>query len=224
MQVAGTPPRITAWNRFYWIATIWLIGWLGIITKQAVSHGSPVEGIKMGAFVGAIVSPFLLILTLPLGLLGWKLATWKPLRRNRLAISLLLPVLFSFMGAAGTAWDRVYPQKRFKSFLGVNFPAGTKMEQCWYEGTLLFADKRFTFEFECSPEETARLIQELKLSNTGASSTKFTGAVKGGWLVEEIWSGISLDDGRKGKIGHADYVELHTDSTRTHVYIVAGTI
>ena len=208
--------RVRAWNRFYWVATVWLIGYLGIIAKQAVSMEDPVEGLKMGAVIGSVFSLFMLFITIPLGLLGGFIASsWKPLRSYHLWISLLLPVFFSFMSTVDTVVDRIYPHQRFESATGVRFPRDAKMERCFFEGTSGLADATYFYQFTCSPEETGRLIRELGLeqdnSPAGSTSPK-------GWKVAERWTGVDLT--KEG----ADYIELETDASRTRVLVVAGWI
>lgn len=207
--------RSRAWKRFYWVATVWLIGYLGIIAKQAVSLESPLEGIKEGAIMGAVFSPFMLLTTLPLGWLGIWIASRKSLQRHKLWMSLLLPVLFSFAGAVDAAVDRIRPHKRFERATGAQLPRDARMERCFFEGTSGIADATYYFEFTCSPEETGRLIRELDLqqdhSPAGGTRAK-------AWKVEERWNRVDLDT--RG----ADYVELETNASRTRVLVIAGWI
>ena len=188
---------------------------LGNLRKAAVSLESPLEGIKQGAMIGAVFSPFMLLITVPLGWLGVWIASWKPLKPHKLWISLVLPVFFSFVDVVDAAVDRIYPRKRFERATGAQLPRDAKMERCFFEGTSGLADATYYYEFTCSPEETGRLIRELDLKKDH-SSAGGTGAKA--WKTEERWNSGDLRD--RG----ADYVELETNASRSRVFVVAGWI
>lgn len=219
------PLRIKGWNRFFWVMIIWIIGWLGIIAKQAVAQYDPLDGAWEGAQVGSVTSPFMLLLTVPLGCLGWKIASrWALLGRHRLALSLLLPTLFSFLGTFEMAYNRAFPQRKFERFTGVRFPFGAKVDGAWYNGmSAPLGDASCVFELTCTSEETERLIQELGLrKDHGVFSTSSRRKpTVGTWKVESIWRANFLEERPKR---HADYVELETDESRTRIRLVAGTI
>ncbi len=207
---------------FFWIGTIWLAGWLGIIVTGAVSNTDVLQGAEMGAMNGIVLSPLMLIVTLPLGLLGWGIGTWNPLRRWRLWISLALPVLLPFSGIVGAAKDRLDPGRRFTRLTGVAFPASAKVVHWEFSGGG-FADLLHTYELICTPEETDRLIRELKLaknrhgmSSLGWSSGVGTVVGSGAWRIHEVWSGNDA--------GHADFVEIQLDASRTRLRLICGTI
>lgn len=205
--------RIRSWNRFYWLAVVWLIGYLGIIAKQAVSHDQILHGIREGATLGAITSWFMLIVTVPLGFVGLVIASWKPLRAYRLWISLLLPVFISFVDVVTVAIARVHPHQRFESVTGVRFPADANVVRCSFAGTgFIFSDPQHVYEFTCSPAETERLIRELELKQdnypAGGTSAK-------GWKVDQRWTS-GFPTGKS-----VDVLELETDASRTRVRVIA---
>jgi hypothetical protein len=208
--------RVRSRNRFYWLAIVWLIGYLGIIAKQAVAQGDTLHGIQDGVIFGAIASWFMLILTVPLGLIGRAIASWKPLHPHRIWISLLLPVFFSFADVVGVAVDRIHPHRRFEQATGVRFPADATVLSCSFENWgMAFSDATHLFQFTCSPAETERLIRELKLRknrNPGGGSSRFPRSR--GWTVEERWTSGDME--RRG----VDYIELETDASRTRVRVV----
>ncbi len=91
MMDEPVPPRIRRWNAIYWLATLWLMGWLGIMLWQTLSWTDAKRGFYNGAVLGGIISPLLLIVTVPLGAAGRAIAKIRPLRRYQLAASLIVP-------------------------------------------------------------------------------------------------------------------------------------
>lgn len=159
--------RIQKWNRLYWVGWIWLIGFLGMMAEEMVSGLISMNRLTVALIGSAIGSPFLLLVTVPVGALGWLIGSWRPLRRFQLHLSLLLPLLLCAMGPVSIAWDRVFPAERFARFTGVAFPRDAKVENTTYDhGFGPFADRGYEFLFTCTAEETERLTRELKLDRT----------------------------------------------------------
>ncbi|MCW1923496.1 hypothetical protein OKA05_13105 [Luteolibacter arcticus] len=188
-------------NRFYKVAVIWLAGWISIILEKIVDLNSVTTGLRVGWSDGMFVSPFLLILTLPLGLLGSRIGSWARWRRYRLWFTFGLPALFLLLEPAVALHGKAFPQARFQRFTGVEFPRDARVERCIIDdGVGPFYDPSFIYELTCSAEETDRLIRELKLrrqENAPGSG--------------EVWSGF--DDKR----GHV--FELRTDSRHTRIWL-----
>ncbi|QJE96672.1 hypothetical protein [Luteolibacter luteus] len=211
--------RIRSWSRFYWVATVWLIGYLGIIAKQAVCSGNVLWGIQHGATVGAVTSWFMLILTVPLGLFGSVIASsWRPLRAHKFWVSLVLPIFISFADVISLAIAQIHPHGKFESVTGVKFPADATAIQCSFTGTdFILADPQHVYEFTCSPAETERLTRELKLHRNAPGS--YPGRGKGGsWSVSEYWTSDFPTE------RSVDFIELETDSSRTRVRVIASWI
>jgi hypothetical protein len=213
------PQRIQKWNRSYWVGWIWLIGFLGMIAEEVASGIVSLKRLPDALIGSAIGSPFLLIVTIPVGALGWYIGSWGSLRRFQLHLSLLFPILYCAMDPVSITWDRVFPRERFERFTGVAFPTDAKVENTTYDfGFGPFADRGYEFLFTCTAEETERLTRELKLTRTRYGAPKIgTADPEGGWIIEEIWTASD-------RVGYADFLQLHTDATRTRVRVSCGTI
>lgn len=211
--------RIQKWNRTYWVGWIWLIGFLGMMAEDVASGIMSLKRLPDGLFGSAIGSPFMLLVTIPVGALGLLVGSWRPFRRFQIHLSLLLPMLLCAISPVSIAWDRVFPGGRFERFTGVAFPADAKVENTTYDfGSGPFADRGYEYLFTCTAEETERLTRELKLTRVSLGAPKVgTADPEGRWIIEEIWTASD-------RVGSADYLQLHTDATRTRVRISCGTI
>jgi hypothetical protein len=209
--------RIRGWNRFYKVAVIWVIGWVGLIVEKIVKLDSIMSGLKEGFVMGAFVSPFLLILTVPLGLLGSRIGSWKKWRRHRIWFTFALPSLYVLMGVAGALHGRYFPQGRFQRITGVEFPRGARVERCVIDdGVDPFYDWGLTYELTCPEQETYRLIRELKLEDRSSSyATSGMGSSPSGWVVDGIWWGKGPHRGI--------YIEVQADASRTKLWISCWT-
>lgn len=54
----------------FWIGTIRLSGRLGVIATSAISNSDPRRGAEIGVMNGIFLSPLMMIITQPPGLLG----------------------------------------------------------------------------------------------------------------------------------------------------------
>ncbi|WP_265594575.1 hypothetical protein [Haloferula sp. BvORR071] len=212
-----------------WIGTIWLMGWIGMILHGAISWSNTLEGATSGAIQGAIVSPFLLIITLPAAFLGRLIGALRPLRKWRLGISLLFAALLPLWELGSALVDRVQPGRRFTKLTAVAFPKDAKMISCDFQGGG-FADLTYSYVFTCPPGETERLIRELKLTKDRASPTSL-GWTSGGAAMsggrgptEEVWSWATDYRGSPVRRGGPHYIELQTEETHTKVRLICGTI
>ena len=218
------PQRIQKWNSIRWVGWIWLIGFLGMMAEDVASGIMSLKKLPDALFGSAIGSPFMLLVTIPVGALGLLVGSWRLFRRFQIHLSLLLPTLLCAISPVSIAWDRVFPGGRFQRFTGVAFPVNAQVENCTFDdGGGLFGDRGYEFHFTCSAEETARLTRELRLKRTDADRTHYgapgvgSADPEGGWIIEEIWDAPD-------RVGNAHYLQLHTDATRTRVRISCGTI
>jgi hypothetical protein len=213
-----------------WIGMIWLITWSSMVLGGALQWTNPLSGAISGASDGLIIAPFLLIFTIPAGLIGWGIGSWRPLRNWRLALSLIFAAAMPLWTVAKIAVERMHPDRPFTRLTKVAFPQGATISECHLQGGGL-ADLNYTYEFTCSQAETERLIRELKLSKSdtgesfwGPSGAGSTVGGSGGWKIEEVWSFDRDFDSDPPDTGGAHYIELHTDTTRTKVRLICGTI
>lgn len=213
------PQRIHKWNRYRWVGWIWLIGFLGMMAEDVASGIVSMKGLPDALFGSAIESLFMLLVTIPVGAIGLLIGSWRLFQRFQIHLALLLPMLLCAISPVSIAWDRAFPADRFERFTGVAFPVNAKVEDATYDfGSGPFADRGYEFLFTCTAEETDRLTRELKLTRALYGSSK-TGTAEpdGGWIIEEIWTASD-------RVGSADYLQLHTDATRTRLRISCGTI
>jgi len=201
-----------------------------MILGGALRWTNPLSGAISGATDGLIFSPFLLIFTLPAGLVGWGIGAWRPLRKWRLALSLIFAAAMPLWTVAGIAIDRMQPGRPFTRLTKVAFPHDAAISEYHLEGGGL-ADLNYTYVFTCSPEETKRLILELKLTKNsdggtslGWSSGVGTKVGGGAWTIAEVWSFSRDFDSDPPGNGGAHFIELQTDTTRTKVRLICGTI
>lgn len=209
------PARIRGWNRFYKVAVIWAAGWVGLILEKIVKLDSLEAGLREGGIGGAFASPFMLIITLPLGLLGSRIGSWEKWRRYRLWFTFGLPALYILMGVAGALHGRYFPQARFQRITGVEFPREAKVERCVDDDGLgPFYDWTHIYELSCPAGETERLIREMKLKERSPSGRLAGMSITppSGWVTNEFSGTI---DGI--------YIELQTDASRTKLRIVCWT-
>lgn len=210
---AAAVARIRQWNRFYKIAIIWLIGWVGLIVEKMVELDSVPNGLHQGVMGGAFAAPFILILTLPLAWLGSRIGSWKKWRRYRTWFTLALPTLYVLMGVAGALKGCYFPQERFQRITGAEFPQDARVERCIFDnGFGPFYDWSCSYEFSCPAEETERLIREMKLKRDRAP----LGTTSKGWLMTESWR--QSEEPRRGI-----YIQMQTDASRTRVRIFCFT-
>jgi len=230
--IAPDPPqprgkRVT--KALIWIGMIWAITWSSMVLGGALQWTNPLSGAISGASEGLIIAPFLLIYTIPAGLIGWGIGSWRPLRSWRLALSLIFAAAMPLWTVAEIAVDRMHPDRPFTRLTKVAFPQGAAISECHLEGGGL-SDLNYTYVFTCSPEETERLIRELKLTKNSDGRTRLdepgvgTKVAGGTWIIEEVWSFDRDFDADPPGNGGAHFVELQTDSTRTKVRLVCGTI
>ena len=212
---AAAVARIRRWNRFYKIAIIWLIGWVGLIVEKMVKLDSVANGLHEGLLKGAYVAPFLLMLTLPLAWLGAWIGSREKWRRYRLWLIFALPTLFVLIGVAWALKGRYFPQEEFRRITGVEFPRDARIERCVFADGLVYWTK--TYELTCPAEETDRLIREMKLTEDIASHGVATalGTTSKGWIMTESWRGEGASWGI--------WMEIQTDATRTKLRIICRT-
>jgi hypothetical protein len=210
-------------RRISWMACLWLIGWLGISAEQTAAWTVSWQGFVNGAAIGVFLSPFLLVALIPLGLVGWAIGSLKRLRPFRWWISLILPITISASMVIPRIMDRVCPARRFERFTKVRFPRHVTNLQTFASGGLL-ADITDTYTFECTTEETDRLIKEFGLekesilhpSIRSRPGSGFSPA-SSGWSNPERWK-------TRNSPGTTDFFELLTDETHTRVHVIYGTI
>lgn len=230
MEEPIAPARKRRRNFFRWLLVVWLIGWLGMILEQTISWSDPLHGLYNGLLAGGMVSPFLLIYTVPLGTLGWFLGVLRPLSRNRRAISFLFAAALPFYFVGTRVVERINPGKRFEQLTGVSLPAGVRIEKTTFSGGLL-ADLNQQYVLTCSAEDTTKLIQDLNLKPDESGRGRIGGEapvgskVAGGdWEVHENWIYCEDSGDKSGKTRLPDFLQLQTDETRTKVRIVGMTI
>ncbi len=190
----------------YWLITLLFMGWIGMIIWQALAWTDLKKGLHHGVVAGGLVSPFLLLLTVPLGAMGWSFGKMRRFSRYQLAASLIVPAAVVFSPAVSATMDRLQPERRFERFTGVPLPVGMKFEQVTFEGGL-FPANFDTYIFNCSPTETVALIAVLKLEYRGNGGSGSIG--ESGKTIHEVFS---REDSLKS-------VSLYTDSTRSVVEI-----
>ena len=193
----------------YWLITLGLMGWIGIIIWQALAWTDLKKGLHHGVISGGLVSPFLLLLTAPLGAMGWSLGKMRRFSRYQLAASLIVPAAVVFSPAVSATMDRLQPERRFERFTGVPLPAGVKFDQVTFEGGI-FPSNYDTYLFTCIPEETSAWNGRLKMEYRGNGGEGLIG--KSGRKVHEIYY---WQDTWK-------FVSLSTDSTRSVVEVTCG--
>jgi len=151
------------WNRFYKIAAIWLLGWVGFIVYKIVSLDHLKNGLDW-IIKGVISASLLLVITVPLAWLGSRIGKRERWRRYRLLLTFALPALFLLMAVGGALKGRYFPQERFKRLTGVEFPRDARVERCVFDdGFGPLFDWYFLCELTCPAGETDRVIRELKL-------------------------------------------------------------
>ncbi len=129
--------RARRWWLASWIACVWLIGWCGMIVAEAVSWTDTRAGVMNGLTVGGILSPFLLLVTLPIGLVGMWIGHIRPLRRWRWWISLGAVAGVFLWDLTGRVLDRVDPRRLFEQCFEIRFPEGATLLEssqrvaCW---------------------------------------------------------------------------------------------
>lgn len=205
--------RIRRGNRFYKIAAIWLIGWVGLIVEKIVELDSVESGLHEGLIGGVFVAPFILILTLPMAWLGSRIGSWEKWRRFRLWFTFALPSIYVLTGVGGALKGRYFPQERFQQITGVAFPRDARLERCVFDtGHSPFYDWSCDYELSCSAEETERLIREMKLTGDTATS----GTTSKGWIMTESWR-------QSENPTQEIYIQMQTDVSRTKVRIFCYT-
>ena len=202
----GLPLQPEKLRVVYWLIALGLMGWIGIIIWQALAWTDLKTGLHHGVIAGGLVSPFLLLLTAPLGAMGWSLGKMRRFSRYQLAASLIFPAAVIFIPAVSATMDRMKPERRFERFTGVPLPVGMKFEQVTFEGGL-FPANFDTCIFTCSPTKTVALIAVLKLEYQGNGGSGSIG--ESGKTIHEVFS---REDSLKS-------VSLYTDSTRSVVEV-----
>jgi hypothetical protein len=211
MMDDGLPLRPEKLRVVYRLIALWLMGWIGIIAWQALAWTDLMKGLHHGVIAGGLVSPFLLLLTAPLGAMGWSLGKLRRFSRYQLAASLMVPAAAIFSPAVSALMDRMQPERRFERFTGVPLPAGVKFDQVSFEGGL-FPANYDKYIFTCSPKDAVGLIGELKLEYRGDGGNEPIGA--SGKTIHEVYS---REDSWK-------FVSLYADSTRSVVEVTCGYI
>ena len=218
MPSSATEPEQSKWWAIRWMVAIWLLGWLGMIAGYAIRNTDVMGGAMIGLLQGTFISPFLLIVNVPLGAVGLAIGKIGKLRSYRTAISLVLASAISIVDIGSAIYQRATPKQALQRWTGVAFPQGATIHRHSYFGGGL-ADARYVFVFTCSAEETGRLIRELELSGN-----PFHEAYSRRPEIDlEVWQPAEDWSQADGK-GSADYLELITDSTRTKVYLAFGQI
>lgn len=205
----GLPLRPHKLRVVYWLIALGLMGWLGIVLWQALAWTDLKKGLHHGIVVGGLISPFLLLLTAPLGAAGWALGRIRRFSRHRLAASLGVPAAVILCPAVSALMDRIHPERRFERFTGEPLPPGLKFEQVTFEGGI-FPSNHDTYLFTCNPEETSAWIARLKMEYRGNGGEGLIG--KSGRKVHEMYH---WQDTWK-------FVSLSTDSTRSVVKVTCG--
>ncbi|MCW1885233.1 hypothetical protein OKA04_10880 [Luteolibacter flavescens] len=213
-----TPPkedpaivRTRRWNRFKKILIIFVAGWVSVILEKMVKLDSVISGGAEGFIGGIFIAPFLLIITLPLAVLGSCIGSWKVWKRRRSWFTVGLPVLLLSIDTADVLYWKSRPWEGFEQVTGVPLSRDAKVER-WVidDGYGPLYDSAYTFEFTCSPEETERLIRELKLTKSSSVSS--------GRPAAESWTGKGLPAGR------IQYVQMEMDATRTKLRVLCYNI
>lgn len=209
MTDEGLPLRPERLRVVYWLIALGLMGWLGIVLWQAIAWTDLRKGLHHGIVAGGLISPFLVLLTAPLGAAGWALGMIRRFSLHQLAASLIVPAAVILCPAVSALMDRIQPERRFERFTGEPLPSGLKFDQVTFEGGI-FPSNHDTYVFTCAPEETAALIGRLKMEYRGDGGKGLIG--KSGKEVHEVheWS-----DTWK-------FVNLSTDSTRSVVELTCG--
>ena len=190
-----------------------------MVLANAIHNTDTAKGAMIALIEGAFLSPFLLLVSLPLGLLGLKLGSLGRLRPHRVWISLLFANALWIFGIGSAIYDRANPERALKQWTNVNFPSDATLRSHFFFGGG-FADDRHVFVFTCGPEETERLIRELQLAGgllKDWQSEDRPEIAADGWVPAERWYISDL-------AGSPDYIELITDKTRTKVYLTFGQI
>lgn len=226
------PPR-TFWQRnrpFFWIPTLGVICWTGTVIEQAVSWTDSLSGMRNGAVMGLFMLPLFLVLFIPLGMILAAIGSFRPLRPYRWWISLSPALIFVLSSACQRVRDRIHPELRFERFTGAGLPANTRDLVFTWEGGYFF-DRLDTYSFHCDPAETDALIQSLGLEKDDGPKELPEAYLRGlrledaastvlNWRHPEYWRPRRRPGGSPGR---TDFLQLHTDSTHTRVFIAAGT-
>ncbi|MEK7952616.1 hypothetical protein [Luteolibacter soli] len=211
---AAEVARIRMWNRFYKIAVIWMIGWVGLILEKMLKLDSVVDGLREGFMKRAFVALLLLVVTLPLGWLGARIGSREKWRRWRLWFTFALPALYVLAVVAWALHGRYFPEGRFKRDTGVEFPREGRMERCVFDDGYGFFDEwGRTYDFTCPAAETDRMVEEMKLKRESWSYVWPTPPPpSSGWTSYDTWNGI----GAHGGIS----VVFQADGSHTKVHIL----
>lgn len=209
--------RAKKWRRFAWVLVLLIAAWASMCIEQVFTNTDWEKALKMSAAVGAFVSPFMLIILIPAGLIGRDIGNWKPFRPYRWWISLVLPLALCAWPVAQGCREWKDPALGFKRYLDTNLPKHVRHLNAHVQNFIL-SDLSASYSFECSREETELLIQALDLTKAEAGLF-LTPAPKP--IPPTVPSGFKNPRRFNNYSGerYTGFVELWTDETTTRVYI-----
>ncbi|MEO5917652.1 MAG: hypothetical protein ABIS50_25705 [Luteolibacter sp.] len=205
-------------RRIFWVLVLWIAAWTSLCAEQAFTNTDLDRVLKMSLIIAAFASPFMLLILVPLGLIGRAIGNWKPIRPYRWWVSLVLPLVFCARPVVSAVRERMDPALGFKSYFDAELPKSARHLTVNINNIIL-SDVSASYSFECSREETVRLIQTLDLKRSGA------GTGMPAYLPESIYSpsfGLhkkTMDFNNHSPGRYTGFIELRTDETMTSVYI-----
>jgi len=197
---------------------------LGYIIDQTVRWTDHLRGFMNGVLQSTVPFGFQwCILVLPWSVMIFALYRWRKWRRFRTHLVLAPAVVWLIVSIGSLIVYPPTPSNRFKQFVKIDLPKNIQNLRYDFTGGGL-ADYRDSYYFQTTPEETDRLITEMKLAPAGPFARDGTDGPSD-WAVEippgfsdiTQWQGAVLYRRTDDLTGW--YYSLITDSNKTRVYI-----
>lgn len=210
--------RARTWRRVFWCLVIWLTAWITLILEQLFTNTYPSPFFLNHVLTSTFASFFVFMFLVPLGLIGRAVGNLKPLRRYRWWISLVLPLAVCSWPVLSAIHQRIDPAVGFRHYFHEALPVTVRNVErdVNYVGFDLLA----TYSFECSRQDTERLIREFGLNPSEADSSGIAHSAAAGRLMTRItrWKNPRHDHSPFAD-SSGKFLEFWTDETFTRVII-----
>jgi hypothetical protein len=199
------------WRRIAWVLVLLIAAWVSMCLEQALNNTSWQRGLEKSVTVAAFFSPIMLLILVPVGLIGRAIGNLKPLRPFRWWISLSFPLALCAWPVVSAVRQRTDPALGFKHYGDTDLPKNARNVKAHIESYTL-SDLSVSYSFECTPEETKRLIESLNLKRREAIPQSNSSR-----MFELGGNTLEFDNDNHGR--HTGFIELSTDETMTQVVI-----
>ncbi|RYD39809.1 MAG: hypothetical protein EOP85_15320 [Verrucomicrobiaceae bacterium] len=210
--------RARNWRRVFWVASLWLMAWTTLVLDQLFTNTFPSPYFLGNLLTSTFTSFFAFLLLVPLGLIGRAVGNLKPLRRYRWWISLVLPLALCCWPLVEAVHQRIDPAAGFRRYFRETLPDGARNVE--RDLNYVGLDLEVTYSFECSPQETERLIRDFDLHPDKAGPAEIAHAATTGPLMTRLtgWKNPLADHTTFGD-SQSKYIEFWTNETFTRVVI-----